>query len=251
VLADRAQLKCPACSLAMSRQEFERNYGTIVPIDICHPCGALWFDKGENLALTPGGVLRLFVVINDNQPKQRNPLGTNLACPRCHARLLLTTDMQRSTRFQYWRCPTEDGHFITFFQFLREKNFIRPLSAAEVDRLRQNVQSVTCSSCGAPVDLNVGSVCPYCRAPLSMLDAKQVDTVVQELKREESRREEANRGPVDPALYVRLAHDKMRAEDSFARLGDIPFSAEFSGGGGLVEAGVAALVALLKAAGGR
>ena len=246
MLSDRAPLDCPACSLAMSRQEFERNYGTVVPVDICHPCGALWFDKWEDLALSPGAVLRLFVVINENQPAQRNPLGTNLACPRCHARLLLTTDMQRSTRFQYWRCPAGQGHFITFFQFLREKNFVRPLDAAEVQRLRQNVRSVTCSSCGAPVDLNAGTVCSYCRAPLSMLDARQVDTVVQELKREQARRDEANRGPVDPTLFVRLAHDRTSVEDSFARLGEVPFSSDFSISGGLVEAGVAALVDLLK-----
>ena len=241
-------MNCPGCSQEMSRRDFERNYGTVVPIDICHPCGTFWFDKWEDLALTPGAVLRLFVVVNDNQPAQRNPLGTNLTCPRCRARLVLTTDMQRTTRFQYWRCPAEHGHFMTFFQFLREKNFIRPLSAAEVDKLKQNVRSVACSSCGAPVDLNAGSVCPYCRAPLSMLDAKQVDIVVQELKCEEARREEANQGAVDPTLPVRLAHDKTIVEASFARLGDAPFSFEFSGSGGLVEAGVAALVALLKAA---
>ena len=52
----------------MSRQEFERNYGAVTPIDICHACGALWFDTWEDLTLTPGSVLRLFVVINDNQP---------------------------------------------------------------------------------------------------------------------------------------------------------------------------------------
>jgi uncharacterized protein YbaR (Trm112 family) len=246
VLSDRASLNCPACSLPMSRQEFERNYGTVVPVDICHPCGTLWFDKWEDLMLSPGAVLRLFVVINEKQPAQRNPLGTNLACPRCHARLVLTRDMQRNTRFQYWRCPAEHGHFITFFQFLREKNFVRPLDAAEVERLRQNVRSVTCSSCGAPVDLNVGSVCSYCRAPLSMLDARQVDTVVQELKREQARRDEADRGPVDPTLFARLARDRATVEDSFARLGDVPFSPDFSGSSGLVEAGLAALVDLLK-----
>ena len=217
----------------MFRQDFERKYGTVVSIDICHPCGALWFDKWEDLALTPGAVLRLFVVINDNRPAARNPLGTNLACPLCRARLVLTTDMQRSTRFQYWRCPAEHGHFITFFEFLREKNFIRPLSMAEVDALKQNVGHVTCSSCGAPVDLNAGAACPYCRAPLSMLDARQVDAVVQELKREEARREEAGHGAVDPAIPARLA----------------PVSFEASGSGGLVEAGVAALVDFLKRAG--
>ena len=242
-------MNCPGCSQEMSRQDYERNYGTVVPIDICHPCGTLWFDRWENLALTPGAVLRLFVVITDNQPAQRNPLGTNLACPHCRARLVLTTDMQRTTRFQYWRCPAEHGHFMTFFQFLREKNFIRPLSAAEVATLKRNVQSVICSGCGAPVDLNAGSVCSYCRAPLSMLDAKQVDTVFGELKREDARRKEANHGAVDPTLPLRLAHDRRMVEDTFARLGEAPFTFEFSGSGGLVEEGVAALAALLKRAG--
>ena len=79
-----------------------------------------------------------------------------------------------------------------------------------------------------------------------MLDARQVDTVVQELKREQARRDEANRGPVDPILFVRLAHDRTSVEDSFARLGEVPFNSDFSISGGLVEAGVAALVDLLK-----
>src|SRR5262249_61266025 len=116
----------------MSRQELERNSGAVSAIAICHPCGALWFDKWEDLTLTPGSILRLFVVINDNRPAQKNPLGDNLACPRCHARLVLTTDMQRNTRFQYWRCPADHGHFITFFQLLRRRNFLRPLQDFEL-----------------------------------------------------------------------------------------------------------------------
>jgi uncharacterized protein YbaR (Trm112 family) len=213
----------------MSEQSFERLYANPVPIDICHPCAALWFDRLENFSLTPGAVLRLFVVMNDNRPAQRHPLRNDLACPRCHARLLLTHDMQRNTRFQYWRCPAEHGHFITFFEFLREKNFVRPLRPAEIARLKQNVRTVTCSSCGAPVDLDTGAACPYCRAPLSMLDAQQVDTVVQELKREEARRQEAKREALDPALALRLAKDERD---------DPP--------GDLVEAGLAALASFLK-----
>jgi len=236
-------MNCPGCSQAMAAQDFERNYGTPVTVDICHRCGAIWFDRWEDLALTPGAVLQLFVVINDNQPSERNPLAAHLTCPRCPARLALTTDMQRSTRFQYWRCPAEHGHFITFFEFLREKNFVRPLSAAEIAKLKESVKSVTCSSCGAPVDLNVGSVCAYCRAPLSMLDARQVDTVVQELKREDQRRREA---ASDPTLPARLALEKMALEERFARLDDATFRLDLSAAGGLVGAGVAALVALLK-----
>ncbi len=229
---------CPGCSQEMSPQSFDGHYGKPVALDLCHSCSALWFDGLESIELAPGAVLRLFVVMNDNRPAQRNPLGNNLACPQCHARLVLTADMQRSTRFSYWRCPSEHGHFITFFEFLREKNFVRPLSAREIDQLKQNVRTVTCSSCGAPVDLQTGSVCPYCRAPLSMLDARQVDTVVRELKREEAERGEAKQGVVDPALSVGPTQNRG------ADLDLLHFDGSDSGG--LVEAGVAALAALLK-----
>jgi Zn-finger nucleic acid-binding protein len=215
----------------MSEQSFERLYAKPVPIDICHPCTALWFDRLENLTLTPGAVLRLFVVMNDNKPAQRTPLRADLICPRCHARLRLTHDMQRNTRFQYWSCPDEHGHFITFFEFLREKNFVRPLGPAELARLKDNVRTVTCSSCGAPVDLDVDAACPYCRAPLSMLDAGQLDAVVQQLKRDEAKRQAAAGQPLDPALARRLAEVRSDAPDE---------------GDGLVEAGLAALSAFLK-----
>jgi hypothetical protein len=82
-----------------------------------------------------------------------------------------------------------------------------------------------------------------------MLDAKQVDTVVRECKREDARRKAANHGAVDPTLPVRLAHDERIVEDNFPRLGEAPWSFELSGSGGLVEEGVAALVALLRRAG--
>ena len=240
-------MNCPGCAQGMSAQSFERLYAKPVAIDICHPCAALWFDPLENLGLTPGAVLRLFVIMNDNKPAQRTPLRDDLACPRCHARLLLTQDIQRNTRFQYWRCPAEHGHFITYFEFLREKNFIRPLSPAEIARLRANVRTVTCSSCGAPVDLNVGATCPYCRAPLSMLDATQVDAVVQELKREEAQRQEAKSDPRDPVLALRLARDRADVERRLGGVDDAPFSFDLSDtNGGLVEAGLAALVSLLK-----
>jgi uncharacterized protein YbaR (Trm112 family) len=234
---------CPGCSQEMSQQTCEGNYAKLVTLDICHPCASLWFDGLESLALAPGAVLRLFIVMNDNQAAQRNPLGDHLSCPRCRQLLVLTTDMQRSTRFRYWRCPAEHGHLITFFEFLREKNFIRPLTAAEVERLKQNVRTITCSSCGAPVDLTAGSACPYCRAPLSMLDAKQVDTVVQQLKQEDAKRQEAR---LDPALAARLMQDRLSVEHSFATLGLDPFTFGPASSGGLVEAGVAALVSLLK-----
>ena len=79
-----------------------------------------------------------------------------------------------------------------------------------------------------------------------MLDAKQMDTVVQQLKREDAKRQEAKQGAIDPALAARLLEDRTRVERSFAQFGGDPSSFNLSGSGDLVEAGVAALVALLK-----
>ena len=225
----------------MSQEKLEAKYGKQIELDICHPCSAFWFDDLEDLALSPDAVLHLFVVINDNRTAQRNPLGTAMACPRCRQRLVVAPDMQRATRFSYWACPGEHGHFITFFEFLREKNFVRPLSAPEVAALKQSVRTVTCSSCGAPVNVETDAVCPHCRAPLSMLDTRQVETVVADLKREAARRQ-----TVDPALPLRLFQDKAAVERSFGSANRVSFDFELSESSGLVDAGLAAVVALLK-----
>jgi hypothetical protein len=69
---------------------------------------------------------------------------------------------------------------------------------------------------------------------------------VQQLKREDATRQEANKGAIDAALAVRLMEDRTRVERSFAQFGGDPSSFNLSGPGDLVEAGMAALVALLK-----
>jgi hypothetical protein len=98
-------------------------------------------------------------------------------------RLLLTNDRQRNTPFRYWRCDREHGRLITFFDFLREKDFIHPLSGAELAALRQNVQMVNCSNCGAPIDLTgAASSCAHCGTPVSMLDVKQISEMASQLR---------------------------------------------------------------------
>ena len=61
--------------------------------------------------------------------------------------------MQRNTRFEYLRCPNGHGRLTTFVEFLKEKDFIRPLSARQIAELRESLQTINCSSCGAAVDL--------------------------------------------------------------------------------------------------
>jgi DNA-directed RNA polymerase subunit RPC12/RpoP len=149
--------------------------GTSLSIDSCTNCQAFWFDTHESLQLSPGSTLKLFKLIGEHSSSGKSAFSGVLRCPRCAARLLLTHDFQRNTPFSYWRCDSNHGRFITFFDFLREKNFIRPLSPQQLEELRQNIQIVNCSNCGAPVDLATSSACTHCSSPISMLDMKQAE----------------------------------------------------------------------------
>jgi hypothetical protein len=105
------------------------------------------------------------------------PLADRLNCPRCDLRLLATTDRQRNTPFTYWRCGREHGRLISFLDFLREKDFIRPLSPPQLAELRKNLQTINCSNCGAPIDVVHSSACAHCGTPISMLDVTQISEI--------------------------------------------------------------------------
>ena len=114
--------------------------------------------------------------------------------------------MQRTTRFEYLRCPNGHGRLTSFFNFLREKDFIRPLTPQQIAHLRENLQSVNCSNCGAPVDLSKGATCEHCRSPLSMLDMRQAETLVAQLQQADNREKQG----VDPALPLAEAIEAFR-----------------------------------------
>ena len=219
----------------MASMSLDGHMGATVAIDVCSGCQAFWFDKHESLQLSPGATLKLFKLIGERASAAKVRLSTVLRCPRCAARLLPTHDLQRSTPFQYWRCDREHGRFITFFDFLREKSFVRALSAQQLAELRQNVQMVNCSSCGAPIDLTAASVCAHCGAPVSMLDVNQAAQLVTELQRAAEPR------PVDPALPLDLARARRDVEASFAALESSPEWWKGASSSGLVEAGLDAL----------
>ena len=108
-------------------------FASLRPIEIsaCTPCHLFWFDKLESIRLTPRSVLEVFQFIG-RSAQARNPLKSEFACPICSKALALTYDLQRATRFTYWRCRNDHGQLITFHHFLREKNFIRAPSADEL-----------------------------------------------------------------------------------------------------------------------
>ena len=204
-------MNCPGCGAPMAAHTFEARLGRSVAIDLCLECQLLWFDHGESLQLSPASTLKLFRAIGEHGTKGRRPSPSEMPCPRCHAQLGLAHDRQRSTRFQYWRCPAGHGRLTSFFDFLREKDFIRPLSPEQIENLRRSVDTVNCSNCGAPVDLARGSACSHCASPLSMLDLEQTGRLVAQL-READRTDK----PVDPALPLELARARREVEAAFA-----------------------------------
>ena len=227
----------------MSSQTFDGHQGRPVEVDLCDPCQSLWFDAQENLQLTPGATLALFRLIGEHVSKPTLQDAEIAKCPKCKARLRRTNDLQRGTRFEYFRCPNNHGRLTTFFQFLREKDFIKPLNAQQVAELRRTIQTVNCSNCGGPIDLATGSQCGHCGSPLSMLDMEQAERLIAQLKEAESYR--LNR-PVDPALPLALARARREAEAAFKGLpGQEPYAGDLWSIG-LVGAGLRELLALLK-----
>jgi len=210
----------------MEQRSLDRKPHGKVQLDICFACHGIWFDQYESAQLTPGSVIDLFRTIHEHRDQPPRPLGDSLKCPTCRDRLALTNDFQRTNRIAYYRCPRGDGRLSTFFQFLREKEFVRDLTVGEIERLKATVKQVRCSSCGAPVSLNRDAQCGYCRAPISILDAAAVKKTLSELSAQERGRHlgdpqevvegllSGNRrplgGPVDPeaALQAVLARER-------------------------------------------
>ncbi len=225
----------------MEAQTLTSHNGGQIDVDLCYPCQALWFDTHESLALAPASTLALFRLIGDRTDRPA-PTAADLArCPRCKGRLRHTRDLQRHTRFEYLRCPNGHGRFITFFEFLKEKQFVRALTPQQVAELRASVETVHCSSCGAAVDLARASACGHCGSPLSMLDLGQARALVEQL-----RQADRSGQSVDPALPLYLERARRETEATFAGLmRDAAFARDLSSGG-LVFAGLHAVARWLR-----
>jgi hypothetical protein len=214
-------IPCPNCHSDTTTRSLPA-YGAARPIvvEACATCNLFWFDDAGSVRLTPAAVIDLFKYIGTVSGNPRTVLASSFTCPRCSRSLAFTHDLQRTTRFTYWRCLRDDGQLISFAQFLREKNFVRTPSAAELAKLRETIQQVTCSQCGAPVDLATDSACPHCGTPVSLVDPDGVAKALQSLSAEE-----ASRAPADPAAMravlaeadVNAALDRERMRESEVR----------------------------------
>jgi hypothetical protein len=173
----------------MQAKSFSRKPNGGVEIDICFPCHAMWFDQFESAQLAPASIIQLFRDIHEHRDEPAREISRDSKCPRCAARLALTQDIQRTNRITYYRCPSGHGRLTTFFQIQSEKNFVRSVTQPEMQALRAQVKQVRCSSCGGPIDLANQTACPYCQAPVSILDPEAVSRTLKELDSQQRKAE--------------------------------------------------------------
>ena len=166
----------------MNALSVDARQGATLNIDLCPACRAIWFDRFEDLQLSPAATLKIFGIIGEQSGAAASPWPGTVGCPRCSVRLFHTHDIQRTTKFQYWRCDAGHGRLMSFVDFLRAKDFVRPLTPQQIDELRQNVQMINCSNCGGTIDLAKDTVCAHCGSAVSMLDLKQMAKTIGQLQ---------------------------------------------------------------------
>ena len=193
-------MECPNCRKPMTPHQAERLYGAgTIALDLCRRCLAVWFDDKELLQLSPAASIQLLSEFAKEDAGRRAPLEPSLACPRCARPLVETHDRQRNTRFWYHRCPAGHGRFMTSYQFLRAKDFVRPLSETEMAELREHIRQVNCGNCGAPVDIDRDAVCGFCRTPVAVVDPDQVRKLLEHQQQTERASADGVLRPFDPS----------------------------------------------------
>jgi hypothetical protein len=244
-------MKCPSCRQDMVVEAIPREHHGEIILDICYHCHVIWFDQFESTALPPAGVMSLFRKLHNHDTDSRLPLADRMNCVRCAKPLSLAQDMVKAGRITYHRCPEGHGRLTSFVQFLREKQFIRTLTAPELTQLKVTVKQVKCSSCGGPVDLTKDSACGYCRSPIAVLGADAVEKALAKLSAAD-----ATRGQVNPEKLAALQKEDDKRRKELARISGTGGTQtgmwqQSSSSGGidtvdLVAGGIAILVALLS-----
>jgi hypothetical protein len=112
----------------MAELTLESRLGIAITAEVCAPCQAFWFDQSKDFQLSSRSTLTLMKYIGEHTSSRKPDFRQNPICPLCGTTLKLTHDIARSVRFTYWDCMNQHGHFIGFLEFLKEKNFIHPLS---------------------------------------------------------------------------------------------------------------------------
>jgi ribosomal protein S27AE len=164
---------CPNCRSALATHSIAGHYEAQVNIEICGHCHLIWFDAMESVRISADGMVSLFRFIHEHRDDARNTLSERYACPVCRSTLVKSHNLTKHGKTLQYRCPHGHGHMVTFVQYLRENGYVRELSVTEVDELKAQHVQLSCTNCGAPLNLLHQHACGHCGSPLVMLDVQK------------------------------------------------------------------------------
>ncbi len=219
--------KCPSCQAVMAAHTLPSLVGGTLELDLCFSCHGIWFDPQENLKLAPAAVVELFRLLHTHREAVRTPLALKMDCPQCGRALVQGFDVVKSGRYITYRCPQRHGRFSAFSSFMIEKGFVRQLTSAEIEDMAQRVAVISCTGCGAPVDLRREHACPHCRSAFSLLDPKAVEQALQGYVKAASSAGAIKIPELADAL-MGVERDRLRAERE-AKANGTAFSLEAAG----------------------
>lgn len=206
-------MKCPTCQQGMDAEVLPAHYGQTLEVDVCHRCDVIWFDGYELLQLSPEATLKLVQDMHARWSPSSPLQLTEGACPRCGGKCRADQRKQQDASFTVYLCPEKHGFFMTFQDFMRSKGVIKPLSPEKLAALRESIQTISCGSCGAAVDLRCEDSCGHCGSGLALLDPEALGAAIGRLAEDIRRRLE--RSPEQIAVEAMLA--KAKVEEAFAR----------------------------------
>ncbi|WP_269533588.1 zf-TFIIB domain-containing protein [Chitinimonas sp. BJYL2] len=217
---------CPQCHGEMQVAHYASKYGGQIELDFCFACRHIWFDQHESVTLAPAAIVDLFEVLHEHANDTLTPHATAApGCVRCKKPMRHVHDQVKATRFVYHRCE-DHGRLIGFWQFLREKQFVRDLTAAQRGTLAATIKQFRCQSCGGGVDVARDSACSYCGTPLAVLDPDAVKAALAHYRRPAA----ATSTPVPPPRH----HGKPAAQETSSLHGAVDLTELVVDGLGLI-----------------
>jgi uncharacterized protein YbaR (Trm112 family) len=200
----------------MVQAQFSCSQRQPLELDLCFSCHGIWFDRHESTRLAPASVIDLFRQIHAHRDTAHTPLTGTLHCPRCNRGLQHQHDLGKSGRFNYYRCVGEHGRFTPFSQFMTEKGFVRQMTAVEISALAARIGSIHCHACGAPFDIRHDPACPFCRAPITILDEKAVEQALARYHRADIQQHHRDPAELADAL-LNVERQRIQFQRSQAR----------------------------------
>ena len=113
---------CPQCEVPMKPVTARANPGSLIELDQCGQCGAIWCDKWELFPIQADEAARLEPADQELLQAPLPLIKKELFCPRCTARMSAVNEPSVGADVQFQRCLKCDAIWLNRGQFTRYKN---------------------------------------------------------------------------------------------------------------------------------